>query len=348
MGGKVFSCPRHGEYLETDKWAFRSRAWKQCNFAHVNLTTIHRQKDRKFIDILERCRLGKQLTAAESDLLLNHKSDVGNAVRLFSTREEVRRLNYQEYSKLKTQDRKYRCYDDIDVRQEHPHLQWKTNRLPDGSLAALKEQKFDTCVELKEGTRIVLQVNLNIAQGLVNGSQGIVIGWEAYDENRMPKADKSRVEGRGGASGRRGNEPPPMNAIMGEHAVYRETHVKKFIEQAQVKEWPIVEFDNGVRQTIFAECIVSELGDEEPYTLMSRTQIPLLAGWAMTVHKSQGMTLSKVEVDLGRAFEEGQMYVALSRARSLDGLKVRSLGRWNGGGNAEVMQFLYEHFKIGA
>jgi ATP-dependent DNA helicase PIF1 len=283
--------------------------------------------------------MGKQLAEKERDLLLHHDCEVQNAVRLFSTREEVRRLNYEEYSKLKTEARKYNCYDDIKVEDAHPHLKWKATRLPDGSLVALKEQKFDTCVELKEGMRVVLQANLNIDQGLVNGSQGVVVGWETYDENRLPKADKSR--------GKR-TEPPPLNAILGEHAVYREKHVKAFIEKAQVKEWPIIEFENGIRRTIFAECIVSELGDTEPYTLMSRTQIPLLAGWAMTVHKSQGMTLTKVEIDLGRAFEEGQMYVALSRARSLDGMKVRSLGQWTGSGNVEVMQFLQEQFGIGA
>ncbi|KIV99555.1 hypothetical protein, variant [Verruconis gallopava] len=335
-GGTVFTCPKHGDYLENDKWAFKSRAWTECNFAHVNLTTIHRQKDRKFIDILERCRMGRQLKQCERDLLLNHPSEVGQAVRLFSTREEVRQLNYKEYSKLQTEPRAFKCYDDIQVREAHPHLKFKATRLPDGSLAALKEQKFETHVELREGMRVVLQVNLNIDAGLVNGSQGIVIGWEPYDETKLPKADRSRIMS------------TPMNAIMGEHAAYREAHIQAFIDAAQVKEWPVVRFENGVERTIYAECIVSELGDTEPYTIMSRTQIPLLAGWAMTVHKAQGMTLMKVEVDLGKAFEEGQMYVALSRARSLDGLKVRSLGQWLGGGNDQVMQFLNEKFGPGA
>jgi hypothetical protein len=58
--------------------------------------------------------------------------------------------------------------------------------------------------------------------------------------------------------------------------------------------------------------------------LGSFTQFPLRLAWAITIHKSQGLTFDKVIIDAGEAFAPGQVYVALSRCTTLDGIVLQS------------------------
>jgi hypothetical protein len=66
-------------------------------------------------------------------------------------------------------------------------------------------------------------------------------------------------------------------------------------------------------------------------------QVPLRLAWAVTIHKSQGLTLDAAEVDLSDAFEPGMGYVALSRVRTLDGLKLMGLNEMALKVNQEVL-----------
>lgn len=84
--------------------------------------------------------------------------------------------------------------------------------------------------------------------------------------------------------------------------------------------FPVVKITGG--EEIIATTEEWSIDDDKGNSIASFIQIPLRLAWAVTIHKSQGMTLDAAELDLRKTFEKGQGYVALSRLRNVESLKL--------------------------
>jgi ATP-dependent exoDNAse (exonuclease V) alpha subunit len=91
-----------------------------------------------------------------------------------------------------------------------------------------------------------------------------------------------------------------------------------------ISSYPIVEFVNGREVTMQPDTWEMRDGDKKRASI---TQIPLRLAWAITIHKSQGMTLDAAVIDLRKAFVAGMGYVALSRVRGIDSLYLKGINR---------------------
>ncbi|CAI0652174.1 unnamed protein product [Colletotrichum noveboracense] len=297
-----WACPEgHGHAFQAgDKWAFEAPEWKRCNFKCVRLTKIHRQSDEAFIKVLQTCRLGQHLDDADANLLLAHHAEAENGTELKSTREQVNQRNLEEFVKITGRVHEYKAADACTLARGE-------RRQP---LDRLDEHRYPRELQLKVDTPVILLANVDLDRGLCNGRQGVVVGFVSSDTIQEPR-------------------PPSLRNYEDDDDGYRAAterynRIVDYLESAWSNKdmFPKVRFANGEKKVIGPDCAVTGYGDQSPYSYLSQTQIPLTQGWAMTIHKSQSLSLDRVVVDLSRIFEHGQAYVALSRARSLSGLKV--------------------------
>jgi ATP-dependent exoDNAse (exonuclease V) alpha subunit len=105
---------------------------------------------------------------------------------------------------------------------------------------------------------------------------------------------------------------------------YANGSIGTVIDFEPTTEYPLVQFRNGRIVSMVPDTWELRDGDKKRAGI---TQIPLRLAWAITVHKSQGMTLDAARIDLRKAFVEGMGYVALSRVKNLHNLYLHGINR---------------------
>jgi ATP-dependent DNA helicase PIF1 len=121
--------------------------------------------------------------------------------------------------------------------------------------------------------------------------------------------------------------PQELTLKVGARVMFTKNHVEgRYVNGTlgKIKEFnsygnPLVETNSGL---LFEVLPQSWKIEEEGKVKAEINQLPLRLAWAITVHKSQGMSLDAMELDLSKSFVKGMGYVALSRVRSLSGIKL--------------------------
>ncbi|KDN66508.1 putative DNA repair and recombination protein pif1 [Colletotrichum sublineola] len=298
--GDFFQLPPvpDGDKSRESKFAFEAATWNTAIEHTIGLTQVFRQRDPVFANMLNEMRLGRiseETVGAFNKLKRPIVSNDGLEVtELFPTRQEVDNANQSRLRGLKGKTYRFDAADTGD-----PQIRDKL----------LQNMMAPKSIELKVGAQVMLIKNMD--DTLVNGSLGKVTrfmseasfeSWHTTDYGSDVDADSE------------GNVKRKIKAFSRE------------VEEATkgTTEFPVVEFAAADGSTRTILCVPEEWKSETPTgeVQASRSQLPLILAWALSIHKAQGQTLERVKVDLGRVFEKGQAYVALSRATSQQGLQV--------------------------
>lgn len=295
--GDFFQLPPvpDGDKKREAKFAFDAATWSTSIDHTIGLTQVFRQRDPVFANMLNEMRLG-QISQQTVDTFkrLSRPLEFNDGVEsaeLFPTRAQVDGSNERRLRELPGAPIRYDAIDtgDVNIREK-----------------LLANMMAPKSIELKVNSQVMLIKNLD--GSLVNGSLGTVIAFSderAFDMSNMDDYDDGMDAM---AKARRklkafSREPEPDGSGM-KYPVVRfiSTDGVARVILCQPEEWK-VELPNGEVQA-------------------KRVQIPLILAWALSIHKAQGQTLERVTVNLGKVFEKGQAYVALSRATSQEGLRV--------------------------
>lgn len=313
--GDFFQLPPVPDQGKVARFAFEAERWKDLD-ATIQLTTVFRQKDEDFVEMLNQMRTGmltektiqnfKQLQRP-----LQHNDGI-IPTELFPTRYEVDTANALRMRQLPGEVHTFDAEDSgsiLDLGQRA--------KLLSNCMAPVR-------LDLKRGAQVMLIKNRD--EGLVNGSLGVIIGFmneKTYTyatEGGEAEFDETVLRDSPWTS-------DELAAMEQTPAGKRKLLKLKSMEvsAATQRVWPLVRFKspNGgqdMTQLMSPESwkIEQPNGDVQA----ARKQVPLILAYAISIHKAQGQTIERVKVDLGKVFEKGQAYVALSRAVSKEGLQV--------------------------
>lgn len=305
--GDFFQLPPVPEKNQVAKFAFDAATWNTCIEHTILLTHVFRQKDPVFANMLNEMRLGKlsQTSINEFRKLSRPLSfnDEVDATELFPTRQEVDSANNSRMQRLSGQVMTFEATDsgvaDLKVREKI-----LTNFMAPEKLT------------LKKGAQVMLIKNLDTQ--LVNGTLGKIVSFMDEATFATYKGDEAtyRTAYREGMSD---DEETKAARVKFNAARYKHKG-----PGAVTRYWPMVRFPlaDGTSRDMLCQPEEWKTESQQGEITAKRMQVPLILAWALSIHKAQGQTLSRVKVDLGKVFERGQAYVALSRATSQAGLQV--------------------------
>lgn len=290
--GDFYQLPPVGDPYEpeTSQFAFESKIWSQVFSLenHVQLKTMFRQKDPEYIKILGEIREGNLSMDSFNKLQpyigreFNKDESFGVLpTKLFAIKTKVDFVNNTQYQKLEGEELSYRFIQKTDSTVNISNCTpIEPFKIMAFNRLTSEEQNYEI-ENLIKTTNIHKKISLKIG-ALVMCTFNIDI--------------ESGI-----CNGSQGVIVDMKDSIGGDGSPIK---------------LPIVLFSNGQKRIIKYQAYQSE---EYPSIVIS--QLPLCLAWALTIHKIQGATLQLATMDLGVSiFEYGQVYVALSRIQSLQGL----------------------------
>ncbi|CUS12476.1 unnamed protein product [Tuber aestivum] len=302
---------------ETIKYCFQTPTWFKIGFNSVVLTQVFRQADPAWIEKLGKLKVG-QVTPDIMTFLLGLRRPLGELAsgvkptRLYTHRKTVVDENDQEFKKLKGTEY---CFDAIDEGTINKGTGYSKTVNPQEleEYHFFKNLQVQKEMKLKHGAQVMLLFNIAQNDGLVNGSRGVISGFQQMNYSTFMSGRVARDFER--PMLKKYFELKQQDGRVRIPLVHFTTHPTPI---------PILPVSWNTEIPLFYGSM--SYGGRDILGL-SRIQIPLALAWATTVHKSQGMTLDYVAVDVGHSFAPGQAYVGLSRCKSPGGMQILGGGR---------------------